>query len=87
MPTINTIPRDFKVSLLKNVPDYVGSVYSSKGVGEPPFYMGVSVYFAILDAINAARAHYGLKPQVIHPPLSVDKIRLACGDPIAEKVK
>ena len=53
VPTANMIPRDFKVSLLKNTTDYVGSVYSSKGVGEPGFYQAVSVYYAIVEAINA----------------------------------
>ncbi|KAJ1904866.1 hypothetical protein IWQ60_012380, partial [Tieghemiomyces parasiticus] len=32
------------------------TICSSKGIGEPPFFLGTSVLFALRDAIKAARA-------------------------------
>ena len=36
-------------------------LYSSKGIGEPPFLCGASVFFAIKSAVLAARADRGVK--------------------------
>lgn len=34
------------------------AVHSSKAIGEPPFFLGASVFFAINDAVRAARAEH-----------------------------
>ncbi|MEI7500868.1 MAG: xanthine dehydrogenase molybdopterin binding subunit [Bacteroidota bacterium] len=56
IPTINDIPEDFRVELLKDVPN-PGTIHRSKAVGEPPFMLGLSVWLAIKDAISAIANH------------------------------
>jgi xanthine dehydrogenase/oxidase len=85
LPTVATVPRKFVVSLL-NKSGTKDNVYSSKGIGEPSFYLGASVYYALLDAINHARKQFGEEPTIVQPPLTVDKIRMAVPDPIAKRV-
>merc|ERR1712070_270667 len=55
LPSLNDIPLDFRVKLLAGSEAQAQVVHSSKGVGEPPLFLGSSVYFAIRDAISAAR--------------------------------
>ncbi|MEI7660905.1 MAG: xanthine dehydrogenase molybdopterin binding subunit [Bacteroidota bacterium] len=56
IPTINDIPKDFRVELLRDVPN-PGTIRRSKAVGEPPFMLGLSVWLAIKDAISAVAGH------------------------------
>jgi len=56
IPTINDIPADFRVTLMKNVPN-PGTVRRSKAVGEPPFMLAFSVWLAVKDAISAVGNH------------------------------
>ncbi|KAJ4876611.1 Xanthine dehydrogenase 1 [Raphanus sativus] len=81
IPSINDIPFNFKVSLLKGNPNSKG-IHSSKAVGEPPFFLASSVYFAIKDAIKAARAEMGLggKWFPLDTPATPERIRMACFD-------
>ncbi|CAA6660108.1 unnamed protein product [Spirodela intermedia] len=58
IPTINDIPLKFNVSLLQGFPN-PKAIHSSKAVGEPPFFLASAVFFAIKDAIAAARAEEG----------------------------
>ena len=60
-PTVMDIPSVFNVTLLrKSTPvENRRLLYSSKGIGEPPFLSGVSAFFAIKSAIIAARADLG----------------------------
>ena len=59
IPSIADCPSKFNVTLLKSeVRKQL--LYSSKGIGEPPFFNGVSVYFAIKEAVRAARQDAGL---------------------------
>ncbi|CEL96661.1 unnamed protein product [Vitrella brassicaformis CCMP3155] len=55
IPTALDIPRDFRVSLLPNAPSKSSTIHSSKGVGEPPLFLGSSAYFAIKNACYAAQ--------------------------------
>ena len=60
IPTANDIPIDFRVTLLKDgCNQRLPQVYSSKAVGEPPFFLGASVFFALKEAAYAARAEAG----------------------------
>jgi xanthine dehydrogenase large subunit len=52
IPTIQDIPSDFRVELLKGYPN-PNTIRSSKAVGEPPLMLAFSVWFAIKDAISA----------------------------------
>ena len=56
IPTINDIPVDFRIELLKNASNE-GTIRSSKAVGEPPFMHAFSVWLAIKDAISAVDEH------------------------------
>jgi xanthine dehydrogenase large subunit len=53
IPTVQDIPRDFRVQLLEGVPNPVGTIHRSKAIGEPPFMLALSVWLAIKDAIAA----------------------------------
>ncbi len=52
IPVITDIPKDFRVKLLENAPNPI-TIRKSKAVGEPPFVLGLSVWFAIKDALWA----------------------------------
>ncbi|XP_021278029.1 xanthine dehydrogenase 1-like isoform X1 [Herrania umbratica] len=80
IPSLNDIPFKFNVSLLKGHPN-VKAIHSSKAVGEPPFFLASAVFFAIKDAIIAARAetgHTGWFP--LDNPATPERIRMACLD-------
>ncbi|BBM98107.1 xanthine dehydrogenase/oxidase [Marchantia polymorpha subsp. ruderalis] len=80
IPTCNDIPVDFRVTLLKDVPNKK-AVHSSKAVGEPPFFLASAALFAIKDAILAARQDSGLDGWfVLDSPATPERIRLACSD-------
>ncbi len=79
IPTINDIPRDFRVELLQDAPNQ-GTIRRSKAVGEPPFMLGLSVWLAIKDAVSAVAGH-AQEPDFSLPATgevilkSVDKLR------------
>ena len=80
IPSSLDIPADFRVSLLSNAPN-PEAVVSSKAVGEPPFFLASSVFFAIKDALYAARAEAGLTEHfTLNSPATPEKIRMACAD-------
>ena len=62
-PTIADIPPVFNVTLLrKDTPaENRRILYSSKGIGEPPFLSGISVFFAVKAAVQAAREDKGFR--------------------------
>jgi xanthine dehydrogenase/oxidase len=77
IPSFNDVPLDMRVYLLKDAPN-PRAVHSSKAVGEPPLFMAASVFFAIKDAIAAAREENGL-PQSwfqLHSPATSERIRM-----------
>ncbi|TVU00883.1 hypothetical protein EJB05_53661 [Eragrostis curvula] len=85
IPSVNDIPLNFKVSLLKGVPN-PKVIHSSKAVGEPPFFLGSAVLFAIKDAIFAARAEEGYSDWFpLDNPATPERIRMACVDSITKK--
>jgi len=60
IPTANDIPRVFNVSLLRDSHcQRTPLAHSSKAVGEPPFFLGTSVYWALKEAVRASRAEQG----------------------------
>lgn len=48
------IPEDFRVYLLRDAKNPL-AVHSSKGLGEPPLFLGASVFFALTNAVASAR--------------------------------
>ncbi|GMH11487.1 hypothetical protein Nepgr_013328 [Nepenthes gracilis] len=80
IPSVNDVPLKFSVSLLKGVPN-VKAIHSSKAVGEPPFFLASAVFFAIKDAIIAARAEVGCNNWFpLDNPATPERIRMACAD-------
>uniref|UniRef100_A0A3Q2GVY3 Xanthine dehydrogenase/oxidase n=1 Tax=Equus caballus TaxID=9796 RepID=A0A3Q2GVY3_HORSE len=83
IPTFDSIPIEFRVSLLRDSPNKK-AIYASKAVGEPPLFLAASVFFAIKDAIRAARAQhkdYDMKELFrLDSPATQEKIRNACVD-------
>lgn len=63
IPGFRDIPQVFNVSILKGVEwESLRTIQRSRGVGEPPLFMGSSVFFAIRDALKAARVEWGVGP-------------------------
>ncbi|KAJ6542822.1 Molybdopterin-binding domain of aldehyde dehydrogenase-domain-containing protein [Mycena capillaripes] len=87
LPGFNDIPQIFNVSLLRDAEwPNLGSIKASKGVGEPPLFLGCSVALAIRYALKSARADVGLSElQDFRLPLTSERIRMACGDFLAGK--
>lgn len=80
IPSLNDVPFKFSVSLLKGAPNK-NAIHSSKAVGEPPFFLASSVFFAIKDAIIAARAEAGYNDWFpFDNPATPERIRMACTD-------
>ena len=96
IPGFRDIPQEWNVSLLKDVEwENLRTIQRSRGVGEPPLFMGSSVFFAIRDALNAAREEFHReeeeekKPEVLslQSPATPERIRLACNDPIIKRAE
>jgi xanthine dehydrogenase/oxidase len=89
IPGFRCIPQEMNISFFEDVThDSIKSIYKSKGVGEPPLYLGSSVYFAIRDALRYARKENGHEgPFSLPIPATPERIRMAVGDAIAESSK
>ncbi|KAL2891544.1 Xanthine dehydrogenase [Ceratocystis lukuohia] len=62
IPGFRDVPQVFNVRLLKDVEwKELRTIQRSRGVGEPPLFMGSAVFFAIRDALKAARSKYGVE--------------------------
>ena len=92
IPGFGDIPSQFNVSLLRGSSN-PRAVYSSKAVGEPPLFLASSVFFAIKNAIEAARIHsQNLEPSsktrifALDAPATAERIRMACTDLLTEKI-
>jgi xanthine dehydrogenase/oxidase len=77
------------VSLLEDA-DNPFAVHSSKAVGEPPFFLGTSVFYAIKDAVRSVRkANDGGKERYFEMrlPATSERIRMYLNDDISMKAK
>merc|ERR1711862_671450 len=88
IPSFNDVPVDFRVSLFEGSSNKK-AIYSSKGVGEPPFFLGSTVLFAIKNACQAARLDAGLPDEyfTLRAPATAERIRLACVDNFTSQFK
>jgi len=86
IPAFNDVPEVFNVSLQENV-DNPFAVHSSKAVGEPPFFLGSCVYYAIKDAVSAARKeNLGDDGYFeFRMPATSERIRMLCGDSFTQE--
>jgi xanthine dehydrogenase/oxidase len=97
IPGFRDIPQEFNVSLLKDVEwENLRTIQRSRGVGEPPLFMGSVVFFAIRDALKAARKQYGVQAEIgkdtkgdgllsLESPATPERIRTSCADPIIKR--
>ncbi|CAG8438485.1 13497_t:CDS:10 [Dentiscutata heterogama] len=83
------IPQDFRIYTYEGAKtSKINSIHSSKGIGEPPLLLGSNVYFAIREAIKAARkCNDNNTPVAFRIPATPEKIRIACDDEIVRKCK
>ncbi|XP_046575197.1 xanthine dehydrogenase/oxidase-like [Haliotis rubra] len=78
IPTVRNIPRKLNVSLLKDSANPHG-IFSSKGIGEPPICIAMSVYFALRAAILDCRLSNGCSGHFdLHVPATAERIREVC---------
>ncbi|KAJ3065963.1 hypothetical protein HK102_007769 [Quaeritorhiza haematococci] len=87
IPGFRDIPVDFRVRIIKGVKN-VRAIHSSKAVGEPPLFLGASVFWAVREAVKAAREENGLPGYFrFDSPATSERIRMACGDKLAAMAK
>ncbi|KAK5175028.1 uncharacterized protein LTR77_000164 [Saxophila tyrrhenica] len=89
IPGFRDIPQSTNISLLKDVNwENLRTIQRSRGVGEPPLFLGSAVFFAIRDALKAARKQEGEEGVLsLRSPATVERIRLACADPIVRRAR
>lgn len=87
IPGFRDIPQVMNISLLKDVEwENLRTIQRSRGVGEPPLFMGSVVFFAIRDALKAARKQYGVNDVLsLQSPATPERIRISCTDPIIKR--
>ena len=89
IPGFRDVPQEFNVSLLKDVQwENLRTIQRSRGVGEPPLFLGSAVFFAIRDALKAAREQWGCRDVLsLRSPATVERIRISCADPILKRAE
>ncbi|XP_014007070.1 aldehyde oxidase 1 [Salmo salar] len=86
IPAVCDIPLQFNVYLLSGS-DNPHAIYSSKGIGEPVLFLGSSVFFAIKDAVAAARVEAGMVgPFTLNSPATPERTCLACNTTFTQKI-
>ncbi|OQU90857.1 hypothetical protein SORBI_3001G062500 [Sorghum bicolor] len=69
IPTVDTIPKEFNVELIKSARDQK-RVLSSKASGEPPLLLASSVHCAMREAIRAARKEFSVCTGPANSPIT-----------------
>ncbi|CAJ0569018.1 unnamed protein product, partial [Mesorhabditis spiculigera] len=86
IPSADDVPRDFHVALLKGSSN-PSAIFASKAVGEPPLFLGATVFFAVREAIRAYRIQNGKQGYFrFDSPATPEAIRMACEDEYLEKI-
>ncbi|XP_065783775.1 aldehyde oxidase 2 isoform X2 [Muntiacus reevesi] len=86
IPTISDVPEEFNVSLLPSSQTPL-TLYSSKGLGESGMFLGSSVFFAITDAVAAARKERDIAEDfTMRSPATPEWVRMACADRFTEMI-
>ena len=94
IPAFNDVPESLNVTLMDGISNPF-AVHSSKAVGEPPFFLGCSVFFAIKEAIRAARLQSkndctiaegsNVSEFTLMLPATSERIRMAVADQICKE--
>jgi xanthine dehydrogenase/oxidase len=96
IPGFSDIPQIFNASMLRYDEDgkpltwnHLRSVQSSKGIGEPPLFLGSTVFFALREAVKAARDMNGKGSEswALDSPATAERLRLAVGDDLVERAR
>jgi xanthine dehydrogenase/oxidase len=96
IPGFSDIPQIFNASMLRYDNDgkqltwnHLRTVQSSKGIGEPPLFLGSTVFFALREAIKAAREMNGkgVEGWALDSPATAERLRLAVGDDLVERAR
>jgi xanthine dehydrogenase/oxidase len=67
---------------------HLRSVQSSKGIGEPPLFLGSTVFFALREAVSAARRMNGKTGNWgLDSPATAERLRVAVGDGLVERAR
>ena len=86
IPGFSDIPQEFNVSFLQDVEGdwkHLRTIQSSKGAGEPPLFLGATVFFALRDALVSSRRDHGVEEHLtLDSPATAERLRLAVGDNI-----
>ena len=73
VPDLDFAPREIAVRFLEDDESRFGP-YHSKAIGEPPLMYGIAAYFALVDAIRAARPDAAVGTST---PLTAEKVLMA----------
>lgn len=88
IPGFRDIPQNFNISHLNDRPfKHLKTIQRSKGIGEPPLFLGSVAFFAIRDALRYARMQNGI-PSLMRStesPFTTERIRLLAGDKFLER--
>ncbi|GAB1211395.1 hypothetical protein ATERTT37_000509 [Aspergillus terreus] len=89
IPGFSDIPQEFNVSFLQGVSwKNLRSIQTSKGIGEPPLFLGSTVLFALRDALRSARQdNKATEPLVLDSPATAERLRLSVGDKLLQKAE
>ncbi|KAL5114756.1 hypothetical protein ACEQ8H_007373 [Pleosporales sp. CAS-2024a] len=95
IPGFGDIPQMFNATMLRNNNEgkplswnHLRSVQSSKGIGEPPLFLGSTVFFALREAVKAAREMNGkIGAWNMDSPATAERLRLNVGDDLVEKAR
>ncbi|KAL5459110.1 hypothetical protein PMIN06_002961 [Paraphaeosphaeria minitans] len=102
IPGFSDIPQVFNVSMLRTDSDgnplswnHLRSVQSSKGIGEHPLFLGCTIFFAMREAVKAARkmnghsilGGVGKDAWKFDSPATAERLRLAVGDDLVRRAE
>ncbi|CAG8702776.1 1810_t:CDS:10, partial [Gigaspora rosea] len=88
IPVARDILQDFRIYTYEGAKTNIKLIHSSKGISKPPLLLGNTVFFAIRDAITAARkCNNNNTLVVLRLPATPERIRIACDDKIVKKCK
>ena len=76
IPVSSDVPQAFHVKLWERGENVEDSIFRSKAVGEPPVMLASAVFFAIRDAVAAARG--GHQGPHLDAPATPERILFAC---------
>lgn len=75
IPGSRDVPQHFNVRILEGAPMRGGSIFGSKGIGEPPIHLATAVWNALKDAISSVANHQFAAP--LDTPATPERILAA----------